>query len=111
MTTPIAPTVPNPYNFSSITYGKDGSRNVGEWNGTDSGNTLLGFKEAFAPVQTELNEKAAAAFADMSGDPSNLSFVAGYTTANAAMLNMFSAQSNSIKQIADKVDQLLRNMS
>jgi hypothetical protein len=102
----------NPYNFGSLEINADGATVHGQWDGTSvSGNTLLGFKDAFAKTQNELNDKAASAMSMVTADPSNLANVAGYTTANAAMMNLFGAQSNAIKSIADKVDQILRNLT
>ena len=108
--TDVTPAPKNPYNFGSYTYGKDGTRIYDNYTGDGSGNTLIDLQKFFSPTQTRLSNAAKAALDDLSGDPSNLSFVAKYQAANSALMNLFGAQTQVLKQIFDKIEAMNRNL-
>ena len=104
------PPVPNAYNFGSFYYDSNGNRVY--YTGKDAGsNTLLDLQAAFGPSQADLNNKAQEAFELMSGDPSNLSYVAAYQAANSALMNLFGAQTNVLKSVYEKAESIYRNMA
>jgi len=102
--------LPDSLNYKTYTVGSDGKRVYTTPDAYTGGNTLLDLQKLFAPTQNQLSEAAAAALANLVANPSNLSYVASYQAANSALMNVFGAQTQVLKQIFDKIEAMNRNL-
>jgi len=98
------------YDWRPKDYSGSGSAAI-DYDNTKGGSSLLDIKASFTDTQGALAEQAKNAQEDLSKDPSDLNAVAAFQAANASLMNMFGAQSNILKSVADKINELNRNIA
>lgn len=107
-TTP--PALPDSIYFGSYKFDEAGNRVNDPRQGYTGGNTLIDLEDAFSDSQTKLSTAANTALGELIANSSDLASVAKYQAANSALMNLFGAQTQVLKQIFDKIEAMNRNL-